>query len=395
MSSAPGLIEGLHERCGELERATLVRVYGVSDPASVEDPTYVVGLREAVAAAIAYALSALTQRQCPQPPPQLFAQARHAARSGVALETVLRRYLAGHALLGDFLIGEVEMSGGALAGEELRGALRIEATLFDNLIGAVAAEYAKELEGRSRGTEQQRAELVRALLDGEIVDTSRLRYELDAWHLGLLATGPGARESLCRLATALDRQVLHVQPDSATVWAWLGGRRPLCAEEVLRLAGECLPGTVTVAVGEPGLGFAGWHLSHRQARAALPVALQSSERVVRYADVTLLASALSDDLMASSLEELYLLPLTKEHDGGEALRQTLRAYFRTGRNVSSTAAALGISRPTVNARLDTIQERIGRPLSACAAEVETALRLQRLQPPPSLRSANWIAHLPD
>jgi sugar diacid utilization regulator len=157
---------------------------------------------------------------------------------------------------------------------------------------------------------------------------------------------------------------------------------------VVRFAGDHLPGTVTLAVGEPGLGLAGWHLSHRQARAALPVAIQSPERVVRYAEVTLLASALSDDVMASSLEELYLLPLTEEADGGEALRQTLRAYFQTGRNVSSAAAALGISWPTVKARLDTIEERIGRPLSACGAEVETALRLQWLDPAPSLRSPN-------
>ncbi|MGC1165791.1 MAG: helix-turn-helix domain-containing protein [Solirubrobacterales bacterium] len=387
MSSAPGLIEGLRERRGELERATLARVYGVSDPASVDDPTYVVGLRQTVAAAIAYALSALTQRQCPQPPPQLFAQARHAARSGVALNTVLRRYVAGHALFADFLIGEAERSDGAVAGSELRKALRVEAALFDNLIDTVAAEYAEELEGRSRGTDQQRLELVRALLDGEIADTSRLRYELDAWHLALLATGPGARESLCRLAVALDRQVLHVRPDSATAWAWFGGRHPLGTDQVARFAAEHLPGTVTLALGEPGRGFPGWHLSHRQARAALPVAIQSPERVVRYADVTLLASALSDDVMASSLEELYLLPLAQEHDGGEALRQTLRAYFRAGRNVSSAAAALGISWPTVKARLDTIEERIGRPLSACTAEVETALRLQRLEPAPSLRSA--------
>jgi hypothetical protein len=306
----------------------------------------------------------------------------------VALDTVLRRYVAGHALLGDFLIGEAEAAGEAVASEELREALRVEGALFDRLLDAVAAEYASEVEGRSRGTDRQRTKLVRALLDGEMVDIADLRYDLEAWHLGLLATGPGAGQALRQLAGALDREILRVQPESGTAWAWLGGHHRLDTDEVVRVAGCGLPGTVRLAVGEPGRGLSGWHLTHRQARAALPVALQSREHIVRYSDVTLLAAALSDDVMAGSLRDFYLEPLTHEPDGGEALRQTLRAYFQSGRYVSSTAAALGISWPTVKARLETIEERIGRPLGACAAEVETALRLQRLGSPPSSQHAS-------
>jgi PucR C-terminal helix-turn-helix domain/GGDEF-like domain len=378
------LLERVEARRHELERATLARVYGVSDPASVDDPAYVIGLRQAVAAAISYALAAIADRDSPPPPPQLLSQARCAASHGVALDTVLRRYVAGHALLGDFLIGEAGAAGGAVVSKELREALRIEGALFDRLLDAVAAEYANEVESRSRGTDRQRAKLVRALLDGEMIDIADLRYDLEAWHLGLLATGPGAGEALRQLAAALDREILHVQPESGTAWAWLGGHGRLDTDEVVRAAGSGLPATVRLAVGEPGRGLSGWHLTHRQARAALPVARQGRDPVVRYSDVTLLAAALSDEVMASSLHDLYLEPLTHESDGGEALRQTLLAYFRSGRNVSSTAAALGISWPTVKARLDTIEGRIGRSLGACAAEVETALQLQRLaSPPPS------------
>lgn len=111
----------------------------------------------------------------------------------------------------------------------------------------------------------------------------------------------------------------------------------------------------------------------------MPIALRQSPGLVRYTDVALLASALRDDTLAGSLEGLYLAPLAEERDGGAALRRTLRAYFMAGRNVSSAAAALGVSRQTVNSRLRAIEERIGRPLDACTAELETALRLRDLR----------------
>ena len=110
----------------------------------------------------------------------------------------------------------------------------------------------------------------------------------------------------------------------------------------------------------------------------MSVVRRGRERRVRYADVALLASALGDDVLASSLHELYLAPLEGERDGGAALRRTLRAYFAAGRNVSSAAATLGITRQTVSAHLRAIEERIEDSLDNCAAETETALRLREL-----------------
>ena len=69
----------------------------------------------------------------------------------------------------------------------------------------------------------------------------------------------------------------------------------------LRHLGECLalamlwrqeaqhPAEVALAIGEPGQGLAGWRFSHRQAAAALPIALHSDRTHTRYADVALLA----------------------------------------------------------------------------------------------------------
>ena len=52
-----------------------------------------------------------------------------------------------------------------------------------------------------------------------------------------------------------------------------------------------------MTVGEPGEGLVGWRLSHRQAKAALPIAERRGQAILRYADVALLASILRDDLV--------------------------------------------------------------------------------------------------
>jgi DNA-binding PucR family transcriptional regulator len=134
---------------------------------------------------------------------------------------------------------------------------------------------------------------------------------------------------------------------------------------------------VALALGERAQGSSGWRLTHRQASAALPIAERSGEPA-RYRDVALPAAVARDDLLASSLARLYLDPLEAGRDGGEALRQTLRAYFEAERNISSAAVALGVSRTTVTSRLRLAEELLDRPLSACAAELDVALRFEAL-----------------
>jgi DNA-binding PucR family transcriptional regulator len=95
--------------------------------------------------------------------------------------------------------------------------------------------------------------------------------------------------------------------------------------------------------------------------------------------VALIASALQDDLLATSLRNLYLVPLSEEKDKGKILKETLRAYLSSERNISSTAAALGVSRRTVANRLHTIETRLARPLSATLPGVEAALYLEKFE----------------
>jgi len=99
---------------------------------------------------------------------------------------------------------------------------------------------------------------------------------------------------------------------------------------------------------------------------------------VCYRGVALLASALQDELLRTSLRGLYLAPLEAERDGGATYRETLRAYFAAECNVTSAAEIVGVTRKTVAARLQMIEQRLGRPINTCAAEMETALRLREL-----------------
>jgi hypothetical protein len=364
-------------RRAEIEQAILDRVFAVADAGELQEPAYLEGLRAAVGAAIDFGLEAIErgEERAAPPPPVLLAQARLAARNGVGLDTVMRRYSTGYVLLSDFLVEEAERSG--LGGQDLQRLLRSQGSL-DRLLAAVGEEYAREEGERPGSRDQRRAERIERLLTGELIDASGLDYDFEGGHLGLIAKGPGAEEALRDLAAAVDRRLLVVCHDKGTVWAWLGSRREIEMEELQRHISDTWPPEIALAIGEPGEGPSAWRLTHHQARAALPIALRSPEAFTRYADVALLAAILADDLLATSLRRLYLEPLEEERDGGEVARKTLRAYYAAGSNVSSAAAVLGVKRHTVTSRLRAIEERLGRPLGSCAAEIEATLRLEKL-----------------
>lgn len=375
------LAAGLRARRAELEREILARLYGIADTSGA-DPAYVHGMRGSVAVAIDYALDAIErgEERTPPPPPALLAQARMAARHGVALAVVLRRYVASYLLIGEFLAAEAQARGlppGATPAQLLRG----RASLLDRLLAAVSDEYEREASSRVSSTEERRAERVQRLLAGESIDAVDLAYDLEGHHTGLIATGSACTEAIRGLAERLERPLLVIRRDEKTAWAWLGGRRATDTDDIVRLVSSVAwPRDTILTVGEPGEGVAGWRLTHEQAAAALPIALRRQEGLVRYAEVASLASALQDELLICTLRRLYLDPLRAGKSGGAVLRETLRAFLDAGRNTSAAAAALGVKRHTVTNRLRDIETRLGRPLGACIAEIELALRLEELEP---------------
>jgi hypothetical protein len=363
----------------EIEALAFARAYSIAESESEQDAEYVAGLREAIAAAVDYGLLAIESGDSLGSPPEpLLAQARRAADAGIGLEVVLRKYLAGYLVLGDLAGRALESGEMALNGDDFRQVWRACGLLLDRLMLVVASEYREAANSRHPSAEQRRARLVKMLLAGELWESDELDYPLEGWHVGAIARGSGAKPVLRQLAAQLDRRLLLVQAGNGTVWAWLGGRCPITTAEVKRCIPKPWPGNLSLSLGAPEPGIAGWRLTHLQSKDAAPIALHPEPRLVFYADVTLLAGALKDDVLANSLKRLYLDPLTLERDGGASLRQTLRAYLGSRRSVSSTAALLGKSRQTVTARLRVAEEKIGRSLDSCGSEVETALKLQEI-----------------
>jgi len=374
------LVQRLLGRRVELEGEILARVYSVDNPSEAGDPEYVQGLRTAVAAALSYGLTTLEGRVGrPEPiPVELLMQARQAARCGVGLDTVLRRYFAGYTLLQSFVAREVD-------GERFQGELdlhllaRVQAAAFDRLVDAIATEYRRAVEEQARLFRRRRSDCVERLLAGELVDEAELGYDLEAWHVAAVGSGRGFEEVVREWARSADRRLLLVQRGNDVAWAWLGGRRRIAAAEIGEFMAGDRVGGLSISLGEPGSGAGGWRVSHRQAVAALPIAIRTPGAITRYNEVCLLASVLQDEVLVRSLEQLYLAPLASDRDGGETLRSTLRAYFTVDGNVSSTAAALEVSRQTVTNRLHTVEQRLGKPLRSCAREMETALHLADLR----------------
>jgi PucR C-terminal helix-turn-helix domain/GGDEF-like domain len=370
------LVARLRARSAEIEATVYSWVRRMADPAERNDPEYRAYLRATVAESIDYALLGIERgEEWEGPIPEAaMVQARRAARTGVKLDAVLRRYAAGDRLVGEFVVDEAAR----LPPEAMRPLVRAQGPHVDRMMAAVATEYMEELERIRRSPAQRIAERVQRLLAADSpADAAGLDYELDAWHLGLIITSPRPNVVARTLSAGLKRQLLVVPQDSDSAWAWLGGRQRTMAEEVERYLSADVLGDVTLAVGEPRWGLEGWRLTHHEARAAQQVTMRRPQPLTRASEVILLAAVLRDEMLAQSLRETYLAPLD-EGDSGLGLRETLRAYFDTGFNAATAAAVLEVDRHTVQRRLRKVEEALGRLLHSCHAELEVALVLEEL-----------------
>lgn len=357
----------------------------IRDPVSFgsagsEDAEYLAGLRATVIAVVDYVLTGIEHGEdwSGPIPSTAAAQARRAARCGVNLDTLVLRYIAGHRLLGEFVKDEADRAGYSSHGHALHQLRRTQESLLERLTAAITREYQQERERMDRSPEQCRRQLVQKLLAGEPVDSAGLDYEFDVWHLGVIATGAGVERAVRVLSNGLCRQLLAVPFGERTMWAWLGGHRRLAIADIEHLLSTNGIAGVTLAVGELRRGIDGWRQTHREAQAALPVALHRGQMLTRCADVPLEAALLQHELLAGLLVKNYLSPLSGQKDGGVVLRETLRAYFAKECNAAKAGIALRVDRHTVGRRLHMIEEALGRLIPTCRTELEVALRLDEL-----------------
>ena len=139
----------LRERLPELEAAIATRVYAISDPHEVADPTYLQGLNAALAAAIDHRLTVLEvgERRAPAVPagadragPARCARRRSPRHRPASLLRRQRRSSA--------TSSSKRPSGPRSRARTLRRLLAAQATLGDRLLAAVSAEHAREAGNR-------------------------------------------------------------------------------------------------------------------------------------------------------------------------------------------------------------------------------------------------------
>ncbi len=336
-------------------------------------------LRNLVSVGFEYSLEILSgdDEYPPSIPFVLLSDAKSAARRGVGVELVVRRYVAGHSAFRDLIL-KMAAPAHAPKPEAIYALLRNYDSVFDLLLASITSTYEQEAKQLGRSSNQRRVDRVVRLLRGEAIDPSKLGYDLNLNHLGLIATGTGAATVIRGLAAAFDRTCLTVSPDDLSVWAWLGGRQKIDVNQVKEALTAKWSLHLKIAIGEPCDGFLGWRTTHQQARSCLTAALYMDDEPFCYSDKPLLAAVLDNDLHADSLYDIFLAPLEQTRDGGGKLRETLRAYFATHGNVSASAERLKVSRRTIHSRLNLAEDLLSRPLNSCSAEIETALHLYDL-----------------
>jgi GGDEF-like domain len=381
------LARRLRSREAELQEAIFAHMRSVvPDIVADGDEQLAFGLREMIAVCVDCGLASIEQGvQWSGPmPPAVAAQASRAAFGGVSLTTALCRCVASHTLAWSFVLNEIVHHD---LPDEQRLALLLQASaVMGSLLARVQAEVAiahsSEIKRRARSHEQRRAEIVHKLLAGESPDDSEraeLGYELDAWHLAVIATGADAEKAVRCLAAGLGRQLLPVPHSAEIVWAWLGGEDRTVFADIDRVWSKQGVADVSLAVGEAGRGVDGWRVTHGEAQGALLVARERPRMITRYLDVALDAAALQDEALADSLIERYLSPLDDMRTGGQAARRTLQALFETEHNVSSAAHALKAHRSSVHRWREEIERRLGCRLREHQAEIEVALRIEELR----------------
>lgn len=327
--------------------------------------------------------------------------ARVAADRGASADILLRAYRLGHARYWDLWYAELVAESEQRDDEALAEATAASSAFFFRWIDAISRPilhaYEEQRDRRARSAEAVRAETVRALLDRDDLDqgtaAARLGYELEGWHVALIAWSEGAAggadgtdleartiELAQGLGGAAARPLL-VRDGAETLWAWV--RLP-DEPEPERLAALQLDaaGGVRVAVGGAGSGMEGFRDSHLQARVARRVARlgEGGEPVVRYDDDTGVLALLTVDVdRARRFVQRTLGTLAADDDATRRLLDTLRVFQEEGQSFSRTAVRLEVHQNTAAYRVRRALELAGRD-DASSLALRAAVALVPLLP---------------
>lgn len=347
-----------------------------------EDPDFVEVYRQSYLNQLRFIYSGLASRrdlETSEPPAFAVEEARLAASLGIKLNALLHTYRIGQRVIFEDVIAKAQEQ---IGDDDVRNAvLRVVSRwLFayvDWLSSRITEAYERERDLLVQDREQRKRQLVRRVLDGELIDAGRLGYELKREHLAVIAWGQKPSHALSALGDKTGLNLLKTVNSDATAWAWLGARE--FGEQELRAVRAFDPAEGTrLAFGEPAWGADGFRLSHRQALTTYRLAGPSHEPATWHSEVALLTLALRDPELARQFVRRELGPLAEPDERSEMLRETLSVYFRCGHNGASAAAALEIHDRTVLYRIRSIERRLGYPISERRDELGMALRLAPL-----------------
>ncbi len=214
-------------------------------------------------------------------PAEAYAYARALARRGVPLGVLLRIH---RLALGVLLQAWEERLGSPSSPEQLlvatKRSIEVNFQFHDVLMEELSAAYQRERERWVRGAEALRRETISSILSETPVEpdsaSSILGYELRRHHLGLVLWATPTVEDpqvIPRLERAAAAAATHLEAgrplmlpvDGSTMWAWLGRDTEPSRQLMDSLAGGPNLDGVSIALGAPGQGLAGFRRTHRDA----------------------------------------------------------------------------------------------------------------------------------
>jgi hypothetical protein len=368
------LTSRLRARSPEIEAALAASILEVHKPPPSSEAELIAGLQATLQDGLAFSLAAFERGDAWEDPlpASLVAQVGYVVQMGMPLEELLRGYSAGNTVISRFVAEECA----SLPPEALAYSIEVQCRVADALIGGLSAEYARQTDLLERSTTQRTTQEVERLLSEESFSGQHIGYRLDAWHIAGIVFGARADQASRLLAEQLGCELLLLPRGAETYWAWWGAPRELDFEKFEIAAGQ-LGDRASFALGESRHGTAGFRDSHHEARTAIDVLVRLDAPVVRAADALLPATLLRDRHLADLFVDAHLGALKRQKDW-TVISTTLWAYFDAGTALGVAAAAIEVDRHTMRRRIRRIEELLGRPLDTAPAELEIALRVDRL-----------------
>jgi DNA-binding PucR family transcriptional regulator len=334
-----------------------------------------------------------------EPPPSTLAFIRSAVWRQVPLSDNMRFYRLAQEQVWQWFFARITATchdPGDLA-TALELTTRFLFAFVDGATVRVDEAYEVERETWLRGAAAARADALEDILadrerDGQAA-SKRLRYDVGRHHLGIIAwlehvpeTGDALsilNESISGVARSFAAESSITQPiGSLVVAAWFSSHRAFSTEGMAIFENGSrpysLPHGLSIAVGEPGHGLAGFRRTHIQAGHARRVAALVAPHggpITRYRDVAVAALCTADGDHAAAFVSSVLGPLAADDVVTFRLATTLATYLRENRSRTKSAVQLGIHPNTVSYRVHQAEELLGRDLTGDLLDLRVALEL--------------------